>query len=146
MKGGHPPVNQPWQGIVAFTAGLQNILLWTWKTPVLLWFMDPSGIWDSNIFLLQPLIGRIEIVQSEWAVRTSISMRRTWLPQKQKMLPTQLVFLQHSQESIVRETSNGQGGSVGLNWFNPKHKVGSCQEDKVPACYGKGKSGIWAGD
>lgn len=43
------PVNQPWQGIAAFTAVLQNILLGTWKTPVFLWFMDPSGIWESNI-------------------------------------------------------------------------------------------------
>lgn len=141
MKGGYPPVNQPWQGTAAFTARLQNILLWTWKTPVFLWFMDPSGIWESNILFRQPLIGRTETVQRECAVRTSISTRRTWLPQKRKMLPTQLAFLQHSQVSIKREASNGQGGSVRLNWFNPKPKAGSCQEDKLPACWGKGKPG-----
>lgn len=75
--------------------------------------MDPSGIGESNILLLQPLIGRTGTVQSEWAVRTSISTRRTWLSQKLKMLPTQLVFLQHSQVSIMRETSKAKEGVSG---------------------------------
>lgn len=120
MKGGCPPVNQPWQGIVVFTAVLQNILLWTWKTPVSLWFMDPSGIWESNIHLLQPLIRRIQIVQSEWAARTRISTRRTWLPQRWMLLPTPLVFLQHSWVSILTESFIGQGGGVWLIWFSLK--------------------------
>lgn len=78
MKGGYLPVNQPWQGIVVFIAMLQNILLWTRKTPVPLWFMNPSGIWESNIHLLQPLTQRIQILLSEWAARINTAMRRTW--------------------------------------------------------------------
>lgn len=120
MKGGYPPVSQPWQGIVVFIAVLKNILPWTRKTPVSLWFMNPSGIWESNIHLLQPLIRRIQIEQSKWAARRSVSTRRTWLLESQTLLPTRLVFLQHSWVSILIETLAKKGAGVWLFWFSPE--------------------------
>lgn len=120
MKGGYSPVNQPWQGTVFFTAVLQNILLWTWKTPVSLWFMDPSGIWESAIHCLQPLIRRIQIAQSEWAARVSISTRRTWLLPRWTLLPTRLVFLQRCWVSILMGTFSYKGGGVWLIWCSTK--------------------------
>lgn len=137
MKGGYSPINQPWHSTVDFTAVLQSILLWTWKTPVSFWFMDPSGIWESNIHSLQPLIQRIQIVWCEWAAGANISTRKTWLQQRWTLLLTQMVFLQHSWVSILTETYNSYGGEVCFIWFSPK--LAAAKKTSFQLFVGKGK-------
>lgn len=113
MKGGYLPVNQPWQGTVVFISVLQNILLWTQKTPVPLWFMNPSdGIWVSNICLLQPLTQRIQILLNEWAARMSIATRRTWLLEWQLLLLAGLISCSTSKFPSQRRPSGPRKGMV----------------------------------